>query len=165
MSHSIFISHIYNTFFTQSLSWPFSGFIDQKEITSDPTFNRNPVVEESLSYDPYLIEYHEETQTFTYTDPWHTHDNNNYNEMNTNNNNNDTQYNESPPTPPSQPQTSSTQHIIECNDFNYDQAPNNNNCGDFYSTNDVWEDSQASSLHSPSVSEVSFVDSSQKSLI
>lgn len=87
--------------------------------------------------------------------------------MNTNNNNNDTQYNESPPTPPPQPQTSSTQHIIECNDFNYDQAPNNNNCGDFYSNNDAWEDSQASSLHSstPSVSEVSLVDSSQKSLI
>lgn len=84
--------------------------------------------------------------------------------MNTNNNNNDMQYNESPTPPPSQPQTSSTQHI-ECNDFNYDQASNNNNCGDFCSTNDVREDSQTSSLNSstPSVPEVSLVESSKSS--
>lgn len=111
-----------------------------------------------------MIEYHEETQTFTYTDPWHTHDKNSCNEINTNNNNNGMQYNESPTSPPSQPQTSSTQHI-ECNDFNYDQASTNNICVDFCSTNDVREDFQTSSLHSPtpSVQEVSSVDSSKSS--
>lgn len=83
--------------------------------------------------------------------------------MNTNNNNNDMQYNESPTPPPSQPQNCSTQHI-ECNDFNYDQASNNNNCEDFCSTNDIQEDSR-SSLHSPtpSVPEVSLVNSSKSS--
>lgn len=74
------------------------------------------------------------------------------------------QYNESPTPPPSQLQTSPTQHI-ECNDFNYDQASNNNNCGDICSTNDVREDFQTSSLHSPtsSVPEVSLEDSSKSS--
>lgn len=141
----------------------YGGLIVQNETPSEPTFNKNPFVEESLSYDPYLIEYHEETQTFTYTDPWHTHDNDSYNEMNTNNNNNDIQYNESPPPSPSQPQTSSKEQTIECNDFNYDQVHNNNNCGDLNSTNDVRVDSQTSPLYSPtqSVPEVSFVESSK----
>jgi hypothetical protein len=59
-------------------------------------------VEESRSYSPYLIEYHQDTETFTYIDPWvekdQEHDtyyeyndsNNNYN----NNNNNDTNEND-----------------------------------------------------------------------
>lgn len=58
----------------QNLSWlkPFGGGVDTQsfaQLHSSETQTQTDV-DESRSYDPYLIAYHKESNSFTYNDPW-----------------------------------------------------------------------------------------------
>lgn len=81
----------YEFILLQNVQWLLGGFrsvsqnFNNDYSNNDNCTNENYVhvhVHENIvppepnrSYDPYLINYHEETKTFTYKDPWHSHEN------------------------------------------------------------------------------------------
>lgn len=72
-SFQLFANSITNTY-QQNLSWlsQFGGVnfqASQEQSHSNETYTSSFDFE-SRSYDPYLIAYHEDTNTFTYNDPW-----------------------------------------------------------------------------------------------
>lgn len=75
----------FSPFFTQNLSWQFiglnecypNGCFDEEQINySHETHDKQEIfqTQEMPTYEPYLIEYNQDTQTFTYNDPWENTD-------------------------------------------------------------------------------------------